>query len=189
MITFTERLYKAINTATYAHRDQKRKGSDMLYIVHPFGAMIIAGKVTDDEDTLIACLFHDIIEDVPKEYPEDTMRSEFGDRVVEIVLGVTKDDTIKDWKLRSDSYLKHLEFEASDESVLVSAADKIHNLMSILDDYKKIDDELWGKFNSTKEQQLWWYQTVAKVVRKRLPDTPLNTTLDKLVEELTEIVE
>lgn len=186
MLSF--RLEKAIRVAAKAHRNQKRKGSDIPYIIHPYSVMLIAKEVTDDEDTLIACLFHDIIEDVPDEYSEVHMRQEFGDRAADIVLGVTKDSSLKDWQERSEAYMNHLEHQASDESVVVSASDKIHNLMSMLSDYEEIGEQLWDKFHSKKDKQLWFYQSVGKVIRKRLPDSPLCDQLDNLIKKLEQIV-
>ncbi len=175
---FTPKLEKAIKVASIAHRNQLRKGSDIPYIIHPFSVMCIASNASEDEDVLIACLFHDIIEDVPKEYPRSTMLEEFGERVVTIVDGVTKNDSLPSWKDRADAYLQHLEHEASDESVIVSCADKIHNLMSVLEDYKLLGDNLWQRFNAGKELQLWWYEQILKVVKKRLPTLKLNDDLE-----------
>lgn len=185
MITMTPRLSTAINKATWAHRHQTRKGSGLPYILHPFSVMCIAGEATSDEDILIACLMHDVPEDVPEEYSAEQMRADFGDRVLDIVLGVTKNDTLPDWQARADAYLHHLELEASDESVIVSCADKIHNLMSILADYDKIGDELWTRFNAGKERQIWWYRAILDVVSRRLPELGINQRLAELVVILT----
>lgn len=103
--------------------------------------MLIASDVTDNEDILIACLLHDIIEDVGERiYSEADIRNDFGDRVVTIVKGVTKDSHEKDWRELSQAYLDHLEVKASDEAVIVSVCDKIHNLQSILIDYELYGD-------------------------------------------------
>jgi (p)ppGpp synthase/HD superfamily hydrolase len=183
----TTRLEKAIRVATIAHRNQKRKGSDTPYITHPYSVMCLASEDTKDEDILIACLFHDIIEDVPDEYPRGKMLDEFGERVVSIVDGVTKDSTLKDWQDRSNAYLDHLEHKASDESVLVSCADKVHNLMTILEDYRTLGDELWSRFNAGKKQQLWWYESVLRVTSKRMPSLSLNKRLTELVKEFQDL--
>ena len=177
------RLIKAINTAAWAHRDHVRKGTDIPYVSHVFGVMHLVSQVTDDEDVLIAALFHDILEDVPEEYSAERMGEEFGDRVVELVGGVTKDSSLSSWQDRSDAYLAHLR-EADDGSVLISAADKLHNLLSIHADLDALGDELWGRFNSGKERQLWWYRSVADLVQERLPGNPLGEELARQVERL-----
>ena len=177
------RLIQAINTAAWAHRDHVRKGTDIPYVSHVVGVMHLVSQVTDDEDVLVAALFHDILEDVPEEYSPQRMAEEFGDRVVELVRGVTKDSTLSSWQDRSDAYLAHLR-EADDGSVLISAADKLHNLLSIHADLDELGDELWGRFNSGKERQLWWYRSVADLVQERLPGNPLGEELARQVERL-----
>ncbi len=66
MINYTSRLDNAVREAARAHEieGQHRKGTDIPYIIHPFGVMMIASNATDDEDVLIACLMHDVLEDV-----------------------------------------------------------------------------------------------------------------------------
>jgi (p)ppGpp synthase/HD superfamily hydrolase len=187
IMKFTPRLEKAIRTATMAHRNQKRKGSDLPYIIHAYGVMCIASQVTDDEDIFISCLFHDILEDVPEEYSEEQMLKDFGERVVNIVKGVTKDDSLLSWQERADAYLYHLANVASDESVVVSCADKIHNVMSILNDYELVGDKLWERFKGDKEQQQWWYVSVLSITKSRLPNFALNEQLSAYVNKLSKL--
>ena len=104
-------------------------------------------------------------------------------QVVELVHGVTKDSTLTSWQDRSDAYLAHLR-QAEDGSVLISAADKLHNLLSIHADLDAIGDELWSRFNSGKERQLWWYRSVADLVQERLPGNALGEELERQVARL-----
>ncbi|HEV7952067.1 MAG TPA: HD domain-containing protein [Candidatus Saccharimonadales bacterium] len=187
MINYTPRLDEAMRVAAMAHSEQTRKGTDIPYIVHPFAVMYIVSQATNDEDVLIASLFHDIIEDVPDKYSKEQMQRAFGARVVRIVEGVTKDDTIEDWQGRADAYLDHLR-TADIESVMVSGADKIHNLQSILLDYERYGEELWTRFNAGKESQLWWYESILEVLQERIPESPLTETLDNLTAKLKPLV-
>jgi (p)ppGpp synthase/HD superfamily hydrolase len=187
-LRYTPRLEEAIRVAAIAHRKQMRKGGKTPYIVHPFSVMTIASTVTDDEDTLIAALFHDIIEDVPEEYNETLMREHFGDKVVAIVRDVTHDDGIRDWRERSEAYLEHLR-KACDEAVIVSGGDKIHNLMSTLDDYDTIGEDVWQIFTTkSAADQLWWYESVLAVLQDRKAPKPLVDQLGGLVSQLRKIV-
>lgn len=188
MLRYTPRLEQAVRVAAYAHRNQTRKLSDTPYIVHPFSVMTLASTVTDDEDSLIACLFHDIIEDVPEEYPEERMRQEFGDNVVAIVRGVTNDGSIENWRQRNEDYLASLR-KAPAESVIVSCADKIHNLMSTLADHAKIGDKVWERFTTqSAPDQLWWYESVLSTVRELGAPELLAAQLEGLIGELRGIV-
>lgn len=188
MINYTPRLDKAIKRAAWAHEQAKqhRKGTDIPYIIHPFSVMLIASNVTTDEDVLISCLLHDVLEDVDEMiYGESQLKEDFGNNVLSIVKDVTKDGTEADWYSRSQSYLSHLQNEASAEAVIVSAADKIHNLSSILIDYEAIGNDLWRRF-STKSavDQLWWYESILSVIRQRNTPRDLIDTLNDQVELL-----
>lgn len=188
MINYTERLDNAIRKAAWAHekQDQHRKGSDVPYIIHSFGVMVIASNVTQDEDILIACLMHDVLEDVDSSiYDENKMSDDFGDRVVAIVKDVTKDENEKDWHERSKAYLKHLEQKASNEAVIVSASDKIHNLLSILTDHTTHGDDLWERFTTkSSADQLWWYESILEVITRRGVPAELRKQLAEHVNTL-----
>ena len=179
----SDRLMRGIAIASRAHDGHYRKGSGVPYISHPMAVMLIAASVTNDEDVLLAALFHDILEDVPENYSRAEMEDEFGPRVVEIVEGVTKDSSLPSWQERADAYLEQLS-RGSAESIIVAAADKFHNLSQTLEDLDRNGHALWKRFRSTPSQQLWWYTNVRNVVAERLPDMPLLDDLDVLIERL-----
>lgn len=190
MINYTARLDHAIRRAAWAHEQtgQHRKGTDIPYIVHPMGVMTIASNATEDEDILIACLMHDVLEDVDNSiYGEFQMRDYFGDRVTNIVKDVTKDESAENWHERSKAYLNHIEHEACEEAVIVCAADKIHNLLSTLMDHTIYGDDIWARFTTKNgADQLWWYESVLEVVKKREVPIELSDQLEQLVEKLRE---
>jgi len=191
MINYTQRLDNAIKRTAWAHEQAKqhRKGTDTPYVIHSFGVMVIASNVTEDEDILIACLMHDILEDVDSSiYGEREMRDNFGDRVVSIVKDITKDAAEPDWHARAKAYLSHLENQASEEAVIVSSADKIHNLLSILDDYDTVGDELWELFTTkSSRDQLWWYESILNIIKVRKAPAKLIDQLTGMVKELRKI--
>lgn len=184
----TPRLLAAIVTAARAHDGHYRKSTRVPYISHPVSVMLLAARATDDEDTLVAALFHDILEDVPEAYSEEQMRREFGEYVVTLVRGVTKSDAISDWQGRADAYLEALA-RAEEGSVIVAAADKFHNLSATLADLEADGTTVWERFNAGADRQLWWYKSVRDVVAKRLPNLPLLPELDAMISRLASIVE
>ncbi|MBC6758466.1 MULTISPECIES: HD domain-containing protein [Corynebacterium] len=177
------RLIRGIATASRAHDGHYRKGSGVPYISHPMAVMLIAASVTNDEDVLLAALFHDILEDVPENYSRAEMEDEFGPRVATIVEGVTKNSSLPSWQERADAYLEQLS-RGSAESIIVAAADRFHNLSQTLEDLDREGHSLWRRFRSTPSQQLWWYTNVRNVIAERLPDMPLLDDLDILIERL-----
>ncbi|AGT05299.1 putative metal dependent phosphohydrolase, RelA/SpoT-family [Corynebacterium glutamicum MB001] len=183
MNTLSPRLRKAMNTAAWAHRHHVRKGGGIPYVSHLYSVMYLLASVTNDEDVLIAGLLHDTLEDVPEEYNSAQLEADFGPRVRELVEELTK-QPLKSWKARADAYLLHLSAGASLEAVLISTADKLHNLMSILDDLEIHGEDLWQRFNAGKEQQIWWYSEVYQISLQRLGFNELNKQLGLCVEKL-----
>ena len=191
-VKYTERLDKALRKAAWAHdkQGQYRKHSDVPYIIHPVGVMLIATLATTDENTLIACLLHDVLEDVDATYYDaNSMEADFGADVVQIVQDVSKDDSIADWKARNQAYLHHMEKDAREESVIVCAADKIHNLRSTLYDYDSDGEKLWERFTTKKSSdQLWWYESVLETIKSRNAPGVLIDALSAEINKLKQIL-
>ena len=184
----------ALKVASKAHRDQTRKGTDIPYISHPVAVAMIVSKYTTDEDTIIASILHDILEDVePSIYSEADMRSDFGDKITDIVKDVSEDkiagEPEKPWTERKKGYLAHLNDVGNEKSLIVSTADKIHNLTDILEEYKKAGDGIWQKFNASKDDEMWFYSEFLKIIeRKQIPEQ-MKVDLSSLVDRLKSIVQ
>jgi len=190
---YNARIGKAIVIAAIAHNGQNRKGTDIPYITHPVAVALLASEYTDDEDIIIGALFHDILEDVSSDiYSEKHMRADFGDRVTDLVKAVSEDknpgEPEKPWKERKAAYIKHLRHSTDTGAIVISAADKIHNLASIIQDFQVTGDELWQRFNAPKEQQLWYYQTVTEIIGEKLQPGPFTERLITLTSQLDTIV-
>jgi (p)ppGpp synthase/HD superfamily hydrolase len=117
-------------------------------------------SVTNDEDMIIAGLMHDSLEDVP-DYTYDMLVKDCGLRVADIVLGVTEDKKLP-YRDRKVLYLANLK-TGKIESVLVSVADKLHNLKSLAD--LKEDKKYNTDFLQT---QIMLYKEVLKIGKERL---------------------
>lgn len=172
----TPKINKAINKAAELHRHQIRKDVDIPYIMHPFSVAIILSNYTSDEDVIIAGLMHDTVEDV-RGYTFKKLAKDFGARVAGIVQEVsedktsyyTKDKEKKTWYIRKKKYISGLE-TASTDALLVAAADKIHNINSLIESYENLGGRLWKNFNAPepKRDYLWFYSKVLDVLEKRL---------------------
>lgn len=180
----TQKIQQAINLASRLHLGQVRKGdSGLPYISHPFSVAWILSNYTEDEDIIVAGILHDVLEDVKGYYYDDMVR-DFGERVAQIVKGVSEDkdpniesDEKATWEERKSKYLANLKND-SDEALMVCAADKIHNLQSMISAYQEKGDALWDNFNSPKEKKLWLYQEILKFMKGRLN----NPIVDELEE-------
>jgi (p)ppGpp synthase/HD superfamily hydrolase len=172
------------------HRGQRRKGTGIPYIAHILGVTAIAIEYGADEDEAIGALLHDAAEDGGGEATLAEIRARFGDAVGEIVLGCS-DSLVEDpedklpWRDRKENYLAHLE-KASASVCLVSAADKLHNVRSIIRDYREHGDEVWNRFQGRRDGTLWYYETVAHVLLRR-QYSQLTRDLQQAVNELLAI--
>nr|WP_090820603.1 HD domain-containing protein [Paenibacillus sp. yr247] len=147
----------AIEVATYAHRHQYRKGTDIPYISHPFAVGMILAQAECDVEVVAAGILHDVVEDTEITLLEIEQR--FGRRVAQIVSGVSEPDKSLTWEERKKHTLEFLK-TAPLEIRLVSCADKLHNIVSIRRDMEKIGEAVWSRFNRGKEQQAWYYRNV-----------------------------
>ncbi len=182
---FTHKINKAIMVASRAHIGQERKTDNTPYISHPTAVAMILSEYTDNEDVIIAALLHDVLEDVKSHiYSKEQMVNDFGENIVKIVEEVSEDKDpdeeigeSKNWKERKQKYLDDLETD-SEEAVMVCAADKIHNLMSLKVSYDEIGDKMWENFNAPKEDKKWFYSEVVKICKEKLD----NDIVQKLEE-------
>lgn len=166
----TERFSLAFELATKAHSGQTRKGTNIPYISHPMAVASIALEYGADEDQAIAALLHDTVEDGGSIYAQKIFE-EFGPRVASIVEGCT--DGVPDanghkgpWDERKTKYLRHLS-SATDDVLLVSAADKLHNIRSIITDLAMVGEDVFRRFSSPKHRTLWYYESLAGICSSR----------------------
>jgi GTP pyrophosphokinase len=82
---------RAFETAFIAHTGQLRKSGED-YITHPVAVTQILVDLGLDQETIIASLLHDTVEDTP--YSLDQLRTDFGDQIAALVDGVTKLDKL-----------------------------------------------------------------------------------------------
>jgi len=183
----SSRCEQALVFATQLHKEQRRKGSGVPYISHLLAVTALVIEHGGDEDEAIAALLHDAIEDQGGPLAREEIRRRFGGRVTEIVVGCTDSETIPKppWKERKRAYIARLG-EASASVRLVSAADKLHNARSILNDHRTLGEEIWQRFAGRKEGTLWYYRSVLDVL-SQAGKTPLVEELDRVVRQLEQL--
>ena len=183
-MVLSERFEEALRFAIRLHAKQIRKGTTIPYVAHLLSVAGIAIEYGADEDEAIAALLHDAIEDQGGAAIRDEIRQRFGDKVVDIVNGCTDAEIFPKppWQARKEAYIAHLR-DASPSVRLVSAADKVHNIQTIIKDYRATGNTLWGRFKGGKEGTLWYYRSLVSTFREG-GSTPIIEELDRLVTEL-----
>lgn len=175
----------ALVFAARAHDGQRRKSSDIPYIVHPVGVMMVLVECGEtDPELLAAALLHDTVEDTGVTLAE--VRDQFGERVAAIVEGCSEPDKSDTWERRKQHTVGYLR-TASRDVQLVSAADKLHNLRSMAADYAEMGDRLWSRFKRGRPEIEWYYRSVTESLTEgELRGHPLIQKLRAMVRSLFE---
>jgi len=164
------RFLKAFLFAAEKHAGQVRKASTTPYIAHLMGVASLVLEFGGDEDMSIAALLHDVVEDCGGTAMLQEVKRRFGTRVAKMVDGCTDSDTFPKppWRERKENYLRHLK-SADADTRLVSAADKLNNVRSILSDYREVGESIWERFNGRREGTLWYYRALLKEFQRGKP--------------------
>ena len=168
---YSDRINHALAFAAKHHDQQVRKGTRLPYITHPANVAIILTRYGRDDQTVVAGILHDVIEDCVREsYTRDMLEQrighKFGIEVLDTVLAVTMrrvdDDGIElSHDERRDDFLERLS-RASESARWVCAADKLHNASTVLADLRRTIDpnSVWSRFTGGREGTIRWYRRV-----------------------------
>ena len=83
---------------------------------------------------------------------------------------------------RKEKYLDHLK-QADSDTRMVSAADKLNNVRSILSDYRAIGESVWSRFSGGRDGTLWYYRTLRDIFLRH-PGNRITLDLELAVNEL-----
>jgi len=195
---YSDVINHALAFAAKHHDRQVRKGTKLPYLTHPANVAIILTRYGRDNDTVVAGILHDVIEDCirdgyTREMLEQRIGDKFGPTVLDTVLAVTyrrhDDDGVElSGEDRKEDYLARLEV-ATEEARWVCAADKVHNASSIVADLRRtVDPEtVWNRFGGGKSGTARWYRQVFDRLREVGFTAPIMTELDQVSAELTNL--
>ncbi len=195
---YSDVINHAFAFAAKHHDRQVRKGTKLPYLTHPANVAVILTRYGRGNDTVVAGILHDVIEDCirdgdTRQMLEQRIGDKFGADVLDTVMAVTyrrHDDEGVELSAddRKDDYLDRLS-EANDEARWVCAADKVHHASSLIADLRRtIDPEtVWNRFGSGKAVTASWYRRVYERLREVGFDAPIMTELDAVSSELEKL--
>lgn len=185
---YTEKILKAIKFSAKTHnhyQQQLRKGKKIPYITHPLTVGIILSLAKSPEDTIIAGILHDTIEDSVPDYKvtAEMITERFGGNVSDLVLSVTEQNRKLSWEDRRKEALDHIS-NFSNDSVLIKSADIISNVSEIYDDSCKKSNKTFERFARPKEVILESYKKVADALLQKWPTSPLSNDLKDILNKI-----
>jgi len=169
-MSYSYAVEQAIRAASVLHKEQVRKGSvPYPYITHLFAVTLIVMDYTDDENTIVASLLHDSLEDT--DYTEKELEDDFGGPVKDIVLSLSekpssnigKDALIEQKK----QYIRQLK-NAPEEALIIVSADTIHDMRSVVEEYYDDYTGFIAEFGSSLNMRLFLYQEISNTLNRNL---------------------
>ena len=135
------RVRNAFEYAVKLHEGQKRRDGSP-YVTHCVATAEIIAEQGLDEDSVVAALLHDVIEDTPATHED--VRRQFGSTVADIVEGVTKLTRVQYTSHedeQAENLRKMLIAMAKDiRVILIKIADRLHNMRTM--DYQSGEKQL-----------------------------------------------
>ena len=128
-----ELITKAFNFANQAHAGVKRRSGEP-YIMHPIAvARIVCREMGLGSTSICSALLHDVVEDT--EYTVEDIRDMFGDKIAQIVDGLTKisGGIFGERASAQAENFRKLLLTMSDDIrvILIKIADRLHNMRTL----------------------------------------------------------
>lgn len=127
-----ELISQAYAMASVAHEGQMRS-TGHKYITHPLEVARILSNMHLDHQSILAAILHDVIEDT--DVNKEDIAEKFGDKVAELVDGVSKLAQIK-FETRAEAQAENLRkmmlaMARDIRVILVKLADRLHNMRTL----------------------------------------------------------
>ncbi len=128
-----DRITKAFNFANEAHAGAKRRSGEP-YIMHPLAvARIVCKEMGLGSTSICSALLHDVVEDT--EYTVEDMKNMFGEKIAQIVDGLTKisGGIFGEHASAQAENFRKLLLTMSDDIrvILIKIADRLHNMRTL----------------------------------------------------------
>jgi len=177
----TSRYDKALTMVRTLQNGEARKGGGTVpYLSHSIGVSALVLEYGGTEDQAIAALLHDVAEDSGGERMLSVIEAEFDSKIAGYVRDLS-DSLVEDpkckevWYPRKQKYIKTYDKKRR-AVLLISAADKLHNVRAMVSDHKSVEGQLWLRFDTKVEapiefkrtQQIWYQSQLVKVLNERL---------------------
>jgi (p)ppGpp synthase/HD superfamily hydrolase len=168
----------ALEYAEKVHTGQTREVDGAPFIIHPQEvAALLYGAGAPDE-VIAAGALHDVIEKTPTTVFE--LRRRFGSEVAALVLAVSEDERIAGYAKRKAA-LSDQVASASDEALMVFAADKVSKAREL-----RLKPPKFGpRAIRDRHRRLVHYRRSLRLLRERLPDSPLVALLGAELAEVS----
>ena len=162
---YSNRVELAITTMLEAHGLHRRKAGRGFEASHVTAVALIAFDHGFDEDTVVAALLHDTLEDT--DLAPDLIASRFGEPVLQMVQDVTEPPKRAPWRERKTIYIDQLRATPRAGSLAIASADKIHNLSNMVAGIEAHGPRFISVFTAGLDEMRWYQRTVHDTLSAR----------------------
>ena len=162
---YSARVEHAVTTMLEAHGLRRRKAGRGFEASHALSVAFIAADFGFDEDTVVAALLHDTLEDT--DLDPRVIEVRFGEPVLRMVEDVSEPPKRARWKTRKLAYLEQLRTTPRLGSLAVASADKIHNLTKMVAGIEAHGAAFLHAFSAGVEEMLWYQNAVYDLAAER----------------------
>lgn len=192
---YSDRINHALAFAAKHNDQQVRRGTRSPYLTQPANVAVILTRYGCDEDTVVAGVLRDVVEDLVRGgFGDDLLKErigdKFGDQVMQLLLAVTPrrvDDAGIELSAeeRRDDLLRRLT-AAPKESQWIFCATSLHAIGSLLADLQRTVDvqSVWSRTTLGRDGTLSWYRRVQSRLDHAGFGTPIADELRGTLEAL-----
>ena len=162
---YSARVERAVTTMLEAHGLRRRKAGRGFEASHALSVALIAADFGFDEDTVLAALLHDTLEDT--DLDPRVIADRFGDPVLRMVEDVSEPPRPARWKTRKLAYIEQLRTTPRTGSLAIASADKIHNLTKMVVGIEARGAAFLHAFSAGLDEMLWYQNAVYDLAAAR----------------------
>lgn len=170
---------EAIRFVFKAFKGKKRSKEDIELAFHSITVGYMLKDLGCSEEVVLTGLLHDIIEDTLYDY--NYIKDNYGEVIANNVFSVSEDLSIVNWRERKEKFINDM-YSKSSDIVLVELADKLHNLVSDYDLFKKYGKDALCSSNATYEDNKWYYLEMQKLFNSKLQKNKLLDRYNDIID-------
>jgi (p)ppGpp synthase/HD superfamily hydrolase len=192
---YSDRINHAFAFAAKHHDQQVRKGTRLPYLTHAPNVAVILTRYGQDEETVLAGILHDVVEDCVREGEGEGTLSQrladkFGDETMATAVAIVErrfdDDGIEMSSEERKSDLLERLAVADERSRWVFTADLVHTSGTLLSDLARttFPETVWSRFSLGREGTVAWYRRAHERLIALEFGAPIVAELGAMVERL-----
>lgn len=161
------KIEETIHFVFEAFKGKKRIKEDIELAFHSICVGTMLMEYNYNEEMVITGLLHDIIEDTKYDY--DYLKDKYGLKIANNVLALSENKKISSFIDRKKEFIERVD-KFDENLIIIELVDKLHNLISDYELYKKIGKEAVATKNTSYEMNKWYYGELKNIFINRIDE-------------------